>query len=325
LRNRLNYAVEWTAMHPPHRPRETTDYASWDCLVTDDGSRTLVDRSLGESFHSGSGAVAETLWVYLRNSGALDRLRQGQSTRIFEVGLGAGIALVMTAAAAESWNGPLLYAAIDRQLPPWDLIERLNPASAIDSLMHQGRTAELMLPAHYPETVSRTHAELVRAIRQYQQNTGAADYIQSSPPVPGGIAKQQKLGASANGYGSPPMPIPSTTAPANLHEISFHLGANTKVHLFIGDATALAADERFTSQAFDCIYFDPFSPDTTPGLWEPPIFARMRSMLKPSGVLTTYCVRRSVRRCMQQAGLRPEVVPGPPAGKREVLRAWADV
>ena len=47
----------------------------------------------------------------------------------------------------------------------------------------------------------------------------------------------------------------------------------------------------------------------------------MYGMLRPGGLLTTYCAKGDVRRAMLAAGFRVEKVPGPP-GKREMLRAW---
>jgi tRNA U34 5-methylaminomethyl-2-thiouridine-forming methyltransferase MnmC len=73
--------------------------------------------------------------------------------------------------------------------------------------------------------------------------------------------------------------------------------------------------------AVDLIYFDAFAPEKQPELWTQAVFARMYGMLRPGGLLTTYCAKGDVRRAMLAAGFRVEKVPGPP-GKREMLRAW---
>ena len=39
------------------------------------------------------------------------------------------------------------------------------------------------------------------------------------------------------------------------------------------------------------------------------------------GILTTYCAKGVVRRMLQTAGFTVERLPGPPGGKREILRA----
>lgn len=44
-------------------------------------------------------------------------------------------------------------------------------------------------------------------------------------------------------------------------------------------------------------------------------------MMEKDGILTTYCAKGVVRRMLQAAGFTVERLPGPPGGKREILRA----
>ena len=74
-------------------------------------------------------------------------------------------------------------------------------------------------------------------------------------------------------------------------------------------------------QSVDVIYYDAFAPDVQPELWTPAQIERVAMALRQGGVLVTYCAKGSVRRAMQAAGLTVERLPGPPAGKREILRA----
>ena len=64
------------------------------------------------------------------------------------------------------------------------------------------------------------------------------------------------------------------------------------------DANQLEVESTFNFQ-FDLVYFDAFAP----------------------GILTTYCAKGVVRRMLQTAGFTVERLPGPPGGKREILRA----
>jgi tRNA U34 5-methylaminomethyl-2-thiouridine-forming methyltransferase MnmC len=75
-----------------------------------------------------------------------------------------------------------------------------------------------------------------------------------------------------------------------------------------------------TLETFELIYFDAFSPNVQPELWTKEIFEKMFSMLKPGGVLVTYCSKGDARRAMQSAGFLVEKLPGP-KGKREIIRA----
>ena len=70
---------------------------------------------------------------------------------------------------------------------------------------------------------------------------------------------------------------------------------------------------------FDLIYFDAFSPEKQPELWETSIFCRLASQCSPAGKIVTYCAKGAVRRSLQEAGFHMERIPGPP-GKREMLR-----
>ena len=90
------------------------------------------------------------------------------------------------------------------------------------------------------------------------------------------------------------------------------------------DFTLLVEDLRdFHSEenTYDLIYFDAFAPSAQPELWSEEVFENMYRILKPGGVLTTYCAKGSVKRAMKAAGFEIEALPGPPR-KREMTRAW---
>lgn len=95
---------------------------------------------------------------------------------------------------------------------------------------------------------------------------------------------------------------------------------NTRLVLRLGDARRLP----LTAGRFDAVYLDPFAPDVNPQLWELPFLRQLYASLRPGGRLVSYCVKRMVRDRLQQCGFRVRTVPGPPGGKREVLRAGVD-
>lgn len=119
-------------MPPPLRKRLPTAETGVVIEVTDDGSRTLVrtsggDPSSEDAYHSASGAVAETLHVYLENSGVADRLRRGRSTSVLEVGLGTGMGLLVTLDAAIHAGTPLRYVALEDRWLTAETIRQLEP------------------------------------------------------------------------------------------------------------------------------------------------------------------------------------------------------
>ncbi|MDE6523774.1 MAG: tRNA (5-methylaminomethyl-2-thiouridine)(34)-methyltransferase MnmD [Muribaculaceae bacterium] len=71
----------------------------------------------------------------------------------------------------------------------------------------------------------------------------------------------------------------------------------------------------------DVVYFDAFAPEKQPEMWDEAIFRKIYMSMKPGGVLTTYCAKGSIRRMLRQIGFITERLPGPPGGKREILRA----
>jgi len=74
-------------------------------------------------------------------------------------------------------------------------------------------------------------------------------------------------------------------------------------------------------EKYDVVYFDAFAPEKQPEMWSQEVFNRMYACLNDDGILVTYCAKGEVRRRLQRAGFKVERLPGPPQGKREILRA----
>ena len=79
-------------------------------------------------------------------------------------------------------------------------------------------------------------------------------------------------------------------------------------------------DLNLADNNFDLIYFDAFSPEAQPELWEQEVFDKCFSVMAPEGILVTYCAKGRVKRALKSAGFTVENLPGP-AGKREITRA----
>lgn len=71
----------------------------------------------------------------------------------------------------------------------------------------------------------------------------------------------------------------------------------------------------------DVVYFDAFAPEKQPEMWSEDVFMRIYRAMSEDGILTTYCAKGEIRRRLQSVGFRVERLSGPPAGKREILRA----
>lgn len=79
-------------------------------------------------------------------------------------------------------------------------------------------------------------------------------------------------------------------------------------------------DAALPESDFHLIYFDAFAPEHQPEMWTEEVFQRMFSMLKPGGVLVTYCSKSVVQKAMKAAGFTIKKLQGPP-GKREMIQA----
>ena len=69
----------------------------------------------------------------------------------------------------------------------------------------------------------------------------------------------------------------------------------------------------------DVIYFDAFSPESQPELWNETMMQIVYDALREGGVMTTYCAKGSVKRALKSVGFQLESLKGP-VGKREISR-----
>ena len=75
-----------------------------------------------------------------------------------------------------------------------------------------------------------------------------------------------------------------------------------------------------TNQLFDIIYHDAFAPQTHPEVWSEDFLMQCHELLKPGGILITYCAKGSFKRDLKKTGFKVVALPGP-IGKREITRA----
>jgi len=125
----------------PPRPLLPTDHPDLMIQITDDGSRTLSRRGDHQTYHSSSGAMSEPRSVYLQNSGLAARLAAGIPSRVLEVGLGTGMAMLATVDLAAQRATPLHYVALEHAWLASSLLRTLEPASWIE----RGELAEAYL------------------------------------------------------------------------------------------------------------------------------------------------------------------------------------
>ncbi len=94
-----------------------------DLIKTKDGSHTLYRPDLNEYYHSIHGALQESQHVYI-NSGL--KATSKPIIRVFEMGFGTGLNVILSMIEAEKTNITLLYDCIEKYPLSSELINTLN-------------------------------------------------------------------------------------------------------------------------------------------------------------------------------------------------------
>lgn len=105
-----------------------------------------------------------------------------------------------------------------------------------------------------------------------------------------------------------------------LHHAAWDESIDITSHFALRKIAADFTQYTFTEQ-YDVIYFDAFAPEKQPEMWSHELFAELYHHTRLQGILTTYCAKGIIRRTLQAVGFEVERLPGPPGGKREILRA----
>ena len=99
-------------------------------ITTGDGSHSLRNEALNETYHSVHGALQESVHVFIRN-GLEHRLRDfhKESLSIFEVGFGTGLNALLTANYALENTVTISYTSIEAFPVPGEIWRTLNYGS----------------------------------------------------------------------------------------------------------------------------------------------------------------------------------------------------
>jgi tRNA U34 5-methylaminomethyl-2-thiouridine-forming methyltransferase MnmC len=75
-----------------------------------------------------------------------------------------------------------------------------------------------------------------------------------------------------------------------------------------------------SKQAFDVVFFDPFSEATSPELWTEEALTQVANLINPGGLLVTYACTGHLRKTFNDLGFTTERLPGA-LGKKHMFRA----
>ena len=212
-------------------------------ITTEDGSHSLFDEELNETYHSTRGARGESMHVFIKEGLEFWAAQnQVSEINILEIGLGTGLNVFLTAAWAEKKSQFINFTSLEPFPIEKEIYQDLN--------FHQSEKERVLL----------------HEIHQ-------SDW-----------EKETEI-----------------TTSFNIHK--------TRAKL-----------EHFqTSQQFNLIYFDAFAPSKQPEVWSLENLKKCFSLLKPGGVLTTYCAQGQFKRNLAEAGLEVETLQGA-MGKKEMVR-----
>ncbi len=84
-------------------------------ITTGDGSHSLLNTALNETYHSVHGAKRESVHVFIQHGLKyfLQHHPESQAVKIFEVGFGTGLNALLTASFAETYQKKILYTSIE--------------------------------------------------------------------------------------------------------------------------------------------------------------------------------------------------------------------
>lgn len=283
----------------PKRIRFPSTSPGLDWVETDDGSRTLNQVALDETYHSGCGAVSETLVVYLDLSDVAVALQSGRPVRVLEYGLGTGTALLLTATLAELYQTPLQYCALENWNVGGALVRQLQLAGHLTA-SDGPAIAAWQTPPNWIRAGAGSDSEHL-----FSQ---AAELVDA---LTGQLADVLDVASTEGDLAEPNVASERWTLA--------RLGNVTQVSIRWGDAATYSLP--LGQRPFDAVYFDPFSPESCPELWCSDVYRRAYESLSEGGCLVSYCVKSQVRRELSEAGFVTQRFPGPRDGKREVLKA----
>lgn len=257
---------------------------------TADGSATLYVPELDEHYHSVKGAFTESQHIFI-DMGL--KACPEPDPHILEVGFGTGLNALLSLLEAERSGRTLHYTALELYPLPWETINQLGYVAFLNGerLTVNGeqvaRWFEALHTAPWEEEVEITpHFTLYKVQTDFTNDERLLNDELST-------VSDERLAMNAE-------PTQSNAQPVHHSPLTAHRSKD--VH------------------RYSLIYFDAFAPEKQPEMWTQELFDRLYVSMKEGGVLTTYCAKGAVRRMLQAAGFVIERLPGPPGGKREILR-----
>ncbi len=95
-------------------------------ITTEDGSHSLLREDIHETYHSFRGALSESQYVFIQMGLEYLKASGSNSIKVFEVGLGTGLNVLLSAQFAETNNLPIDFHSVEPIPVPEEIYKELN-------------------------------------------------------------------------------------------------------------------------------------------------------------------------------------------------------
>ena len=103
-------------------------------ITTSDGSHSLLNEELNETYHSVHGALRESQHVFIEHGLAYFAQRNHLPLSVFEVGFGTGLNALLTFQYARQFQRSIHYNSIEPATLPKEVWSKLNYAASLNGL-----------------------------------------------------------------------------------------------------------------------------------------------------------------------------------------------
>lgn len=104
-----------------------------ELIITDDGSHSLYNSELNETYHSFHGAVQESRHVFIKMGLDFCKERNEESLNILEVGMGTGLNVLLSVEWAQNCKRHLDFTTVEAYPIDSEMVDNLNYAEYLGS------------------------------------------------------------------------------------------------------------------------------------------------------------------------------------------------
>ena len=146
---------------------------------------------------------------------------------------------------------------------------------------------------------------------------------ESETSTGGSVAPGRTSRLQTSGFPDPAVPQPSNEPPCLTLRFS-DLPGTVELQLLLGDAATRLKDwhAQHGSISADSVFLDGFDPKKNPAMWDGRTMQAVARHCHPGTRIATWCVARSVRDALTQAGFRLQKRPGLPPKRHCLAGEW---